>query len=391
MDKRNPSKIDLERSLKPAGSYLDSLSGFADLLGTIRQAEDAAKELLEEASPQTGVGSGSQTQAEKTHDGSSAGQPPLSPESAHPGSSAEDSCAKPLIEAGAAEPDAGVSDEQAGSGGRSTEELLEQLDSLVGLSNIKQSVKSLINYVKVRKLRKEKELPNPPLSLHMVFTGNPGTGKTTVARILAELYRAIGVLSKGQLVEVDRSGLVAGFVGQTALKTTEAVNSALGGILFIDEAYALAPDTGGANDFGREAIETLLKMMEDHRDDLIIIVAGYSGPMERFIGANPGLESRFNRYFTFEDYNSGQLYEIFSSMCAKSEYILKEDAREFAMEHFEAIYETRDECFGNARHVRNFFENIVAVQSDRVSALEEHTRDALAEVVCEDLRKAALA
>jgi SpoVK/Ycf46/Vps4 family AAA+-type ATPase len=220
--------------------------------------------------------------------------------------------------------------------------------------------------------------------------GNPGTGKTTVARILSELYRAIGVLSKGQLVEVDRSGLVAGFVGQTAIKTTEAVNSALGGILFIDEAYSLAPDIGSGNDFGREAIETLLKMMEDHRDDIIVIVAGYSGQMERFIKSNPGLESRFNRYFLFEDYNSGELYDIFSSMCVKSEYVLDDEAVEFARNYFGMIYDMRDENFGNARHVRNFFENIVTVHSDRVSDMENQTREDLTAVLREDLEKAAI-
>jgi len=224
----------------------------------------------------------------------------------------------------------------------------------------------------------------------MVFAGNPGTGKTTVARILSELYKAIGVLSKGQLVEVDRSGLVAGFVGQTAIKTSEVVTSALGGILFIDEAYALAPDTGGAvNDFGRESIETLLKLMEDNRDDLIVIVAGYSEPMERFITSNPGLESRFNRYFYFEDYNSEELYDIFDTMCIKSEYLLTDDAKDYAREHFRIIYENRDENFGNARHVRNFFENIVTVHSDRVSKLDGHTRDDLTMVILEDLEKAA--
>lgn len=350
MDKRGKNlKKELDISLRPSGAYLDSLTDFADLLGTIRQAESAAKELLEETAPPERM----------------APPPPESQLAAH------------------------APEEPAGEEAPSLEELLERLDSLVGLENIKQSVKSLINYVKIRKLRIENELPNPPLSLHLVFTGNPGTGKTTVARILSELYRAIGVLSKGQLIEVDRSGLVAGFVGQTAIKTSDAIKSALGGILFIDEAYSLAPDTGMGNDFGREAIETLLKMMEDNRDDLIVIVAGYSEPMERFITANPGLESRFNRYFFFEDYNSEQLLEIFCSMCNKSEYLLTDDARSFAAEHFRELYDTRDDNFGNARHVRNFFEKIVSIHSDRVSASEGHTREDLTVVIREDLENAA--
>jgi len=344
--------------IKPAGSYLDSLSDFADLLGTIRQAEKAAQEMLEETSEQDPR----LEQAVKTAADSTGGDAAGTSDSA-----SEESAEEPP----------------------SVEELMANLDALVGLEKIKQNVKSLINYVKVRKLREDNSLPNPPLSLHMVFYGNPGTGKTTVARLLSELYKAIGVLSKGQLVEVDRSGLVAGFVGQTAIKTTDAVKSALGGILFIDEAYSLAPDVGTGNDFGREAIETLLKMMEDNRDDLIVIVAGYSGPMDRFITSNPGLESRFNRYFYFEDYNSEELYEIFNIMCTKSEYALDSDSEEYAREHFRLIYESRDLNFGNARHVRNFFENIVSVHSDRVSALEGQTREDLTVVLKEDLEKAA--
>ena len=251
----------------------------------------------------------------------------------------------------------------------SLEELLAELDELCGLSKVKEDVKSLINLVKVRKLRQEAGLPVPPMSLHLVFMGNPGTGKTTVARLLAKIYHAVGVLSKGQLVEVDRSGLVAGFVGQTALKTQEAVDKALGGVLFIDEAYALA-NQDNANDFGREAIEVLLKGMEDHRNDLIVIVAGYTDLMGDFIHANPGLESRFNKYFYFEDYDGGQLAEIFRSICKKNGYILDEKTDQAAAEAFQTMYAHRDENFGNARDVRNVFEGAVARQADRVAAMD---------------------
>lgn len=264
------------------------------------------------------------------------------------------------------------------------EELLAQLDELCGLDKVKEDVKSLINLVKVRKLREEAGLPVPPMSLHLVFMGNPGTGKTTVARLLAKIYHAIGVLSRGQLVEVDRSGLVAGFVGQTALKTQEVIEKAKGGVLFIDEAYSLA-NQESPNDFGREAIEVLLKGMEDHRKDLIVIVAGYPDLMQDFIHANPGLESRFNKYFMFEDYNGEQLAAIFRSMCEKNGYTLNEAADKAAAEAFQLMYEQRDENFGNARDVRNIFETAVARQANRVAALESPTKDDLMALTMADL------
>lgn len=263
--------------------------------------------------------------------------------------------------------------------------LMAELDELVGLDEIKKDIKNLINLVKVRKLREEAGLPNSAMSLHMVFVGNPGTGKTTVARLLSGLYAAVGVLSKGQLVEVDRSGLVAGYVGQTALKTNEVIQSALGGVLFIDEAYSLS--SGGEQDFGREAIETLLKGMEDHRDDLIVIVAGYTGPMETFINSNPGLASRFNKYFFFADYDGDQLFRIFESQCRKNSYVLSKSAKTAARKIFAEMYEEREENFGNGRDVRNFFEDTVVRQANRLAAMENPEKKDLETIVPSDLKE----
>lgn len=292
---------------------------------------------------------------------------------------------KPAVAGGEEKQESTAEAEQPEEEKPDLETLMAQMEDLVGLDEVKKDVKNLINLVKVRKLREENGLPNTAMSLHMVFMGNPGTGKTTIARLLGGMYAAIGVLSKGQLIEVDRSGLVAGYVGQTALKTQEVIKSALGGVLFIDEAYSLS--SGGEQDFGREAIETLLKAMEDHRDDLIVIVAGYTEPMEGFLSSNPGLESRFNKFFSFPDYDGDQLYKIFLSQCKKNSYELTKKAQKDAKEIFCAMYENRGENFGNGRDVRNFFEDTIVRQCNRLAAMESPTKEDLQTITPKDLRE----
>ena len=261
------------------------------------------------------------------------------------------------------------------------EDLLAELDSYVGMDAIKTEVRSLINMVQVYKLRREHDLPTTDMSLHMVFSGNPGTGKTTVARIMSRIYHSLDILSKGQLVEVDRSGLVAGYVGQTALKTQKVIEKAMGGVLFIDEAYAL--NGKSENDFGQEAIDTILKAMEDHRDDLVVIVAGYTELMDRFIHSNPGLESRFNRFLLFEDYTPEQMVAIFKMQCKKGCYVLAQGTEELVRDFI--AEESADDSFGNARGVRNLFEHILVAQNNRLAKMENVTRDDLMQILPDDV------
>ena len=259
---------------------------------------------------------------------------------------------------------------------------MEELNELIGLETIKHDVVELASFAKIQKMRKDQGLKAVPISMHLVFTGNPGTGKTTVARILARLYKNIGVLSKGQLVEVDRSGLVAGYVGQTALKTQEQIKRAMGGVLFVDEAYALSQKD---DNFGQEAIDTILKAMEDHRDDLVVIVAGYTEPMKKFINSNPGLKSRFNKYIEFQDYSVDELEQIFYLNCNKYDYKVDEDIKHHIRTMIAARKLLKLENFANAREVRNMFEEIIANQARRVSEMENPSIEDMMRISLEDL------
>lgn len=265
-------------------------------------------------------------------------------------------------------------------------EAQEELDGLIGLSSVKTEVKRLMAYLKIQKQRREHGLKQSSQTLHFVFKGNPGTGKTTVARIIGKILYGFQILKTPKLVEGDRAALVSGYVGQTALKTGELVDSALDGVLFIDEAYALSNPTG-QHDFGQEAINTLLKRMEDNRDQLVVIVAGYPRLMQQFIETNPGLESRFTRYIDFEDYAVEDLCRIFEKFCSDAEYELTTDARAMASVLFTAAYQGRDERFGNARFVRNVFERAVGLHSERLAAQPEAaiTREDLIDFTQEDI------
>ena len=263
------------------------------------------------------------------------------------------------------------------------EEALRRLNNLEGLSRVKGQVCDWVDQIKVFQMRKERGMSVPDMSYHIVFTGNPGTGKTTVARLMAQIYCALGVLSEGHLVEVDRGDLVAGYVGQTAVKTRDVLKKAYGGVLFIDEAYSLA--NGGANDFGQEAIDTILKEMEDKRDNLVVIVAGYDDLMEKFISSNPGLRSRFKNFIQFTDYTGEELFNIFTGLCNKNQYTVTAEARSALKSYFDNLYKNRDKNFGNGRDVRNAFESIVTRQSKRVARLYNPSDAEMTEITAEDL------
>ena len=264
---------------------------------------------------------------------------------------------------------------------RPIEELLAELDGLIGLEPVKAEVRLVANLIQVQNLRRSRKLPVADSSRHLVFTGNPGTGKTTVARLLAQIYRTLGVVEKGHLVETDRSQLVAGYVGQTAIQVRKVVESALGGVLLVDEAYALA--RGDERDFGQEAIDTLVKLIEDHREDVVVIAAGYPDEMADFIESNPGLRSRFPKTIAFPDYTDDELVAIFVSMAKTSAYACAPGVDQHLHAWFAA--QRRDKGFGNARLARNLFEAVVARQASRVVDIEDPTDEQLMALTPDDI------
>ncbi len=266
------------------------------------------------------------------------------------------------------------------------EDVLEEIHQLIGMDNVKAQIDTFVNLIRVHREREKRNFPVKPFSMHAVFYGPPGTGKTTIARYLGRVYRCLGLLDKGHMVETDRAGLVAGYVGQTAIKVEEIVQKALDGVLFIDEAYALNPRSGD-KDFGQEVIDTLLKRMEDNRERLVVIAAGYPDEMNEFIDSNPGLKSRFSRYFYFEHYTPQELLQIFDVFAEGSSFRLTPNARRSVLSLITALYEKRGRSFGNGRMVRNLFENIMERQANRISKISPLTDEILCTITKRDIPK----
>lgn len=263
------------------------------------------------------------------------------------------------------------------------ESVLKELDDLTGLANVKKEIKTLTNFIKIQKEREKLGLKTASISYHLVFTGNPGTGKTTVARIITKIYKSLGLVSSGQLIETDRSGLVAEYLGQTAVKANKTIDSALNGILFIDEAYSLV----GKNEdsYGEEAIATLIKRMEDDRNKLVVIAAGYTNEMKSFIDLNPGLQSRFNRYIEFADFTPEEMVLIFTSQCSRLENNLSVEAQTKCKSLFETVYKGRSKSFGNGRYVRNIFEKTLENQANRIAGIAKINKEILTTIEEQDI------
>lgn len=379
----------IEQTLDGAGHTQKTLSGlvhdlFSEDVGTIREG------MTQTPAADTPASGTPQQPAAPNSDGPA--QPPVTPASGSDSAAASpDEISAPAAGSEGEQPaqeaaEAGVDYEDKDVDQR-IDEILEELRSLTGLTTVKEEVNSLVNIQKVNVMRRREGLKEADVSKHLVFSGNPGTGKTTVARILAKVYHELGLLRTGQLVEVERSQLVAGYIGQTAIKTQQVIESALGGILFVDEAYTLSSNKG-EGDFGQEAIDTILKYMEDKRDEFIVIVAGYTDLMEEFLDSNPGLRSRFNKFIYFPDYTPDELVKIFISFAERNGYTVDSGAEKYVRELYEFKTSLHLENFANARDARNLFEKAVANQANRLAGRKDCTREELQQLLLIDIKGA---
>ena len=273
--------------------------------------------------------------------------------------------------------------EQISSDEKSLEELQAELNSYVGLRTVKETVDNLIAFHTVQKLREGKHLKNAKSTLHMAFIGNPGTGKTTVARIVGQMYKQIGLLSRGHFIEVSRTDLIAGYQGQTALKVKKVIEKAKGGVLFIDEAYSIT-ENSSSDSYGRECLTELTKALEDYRDDLVVIVAGYKNPMKQFFESNPGLKSRFNTFIEFDDYDAQQLTEIFENMCCHADYSVSEELKLKVEDYFSEQVNNKSDDFSNGRLARNIYDNLILNHAKRVITYKLPTKEDLSLLKLED-------